>query len=481
MAILKNGGDATEAVEMCIRVLEDREITNAGYGSNLNMNGHVECDATMVDHLGRSGAIGAASHIKNPITLAHIVLKASTRPLSLSRVPPNLIVGDGAADFAHENGVSVVPHDFLISDEARKRWTKWKTDLANVAANGGGPDNASDMASKSRTASIDSNVRTPPHAEVNPLGAIPTPTRPLAASAVDLPSEAMNANAGHTPHHTKFRSSQTYGSTHDHDQEHYLYEDEATDLDFGNLSPSMSPTMSPIAKRAKLSSSMDGSDTDQGLMMHSMNLSSDRKSDKVVRLQYLTEEDGDNIVDTVGAIAVDAWGNIAGGSSSGGIGMKHKGRCGPAALVGVGTAVIPRDEGDLTMSSVATVVSGTGEHMATTMAAASAAERIYYSHRRVNGSYEDCTEDEALEGMINNEFINHPGVRHSPCTGAIGILGVKKSKDGIYFYFAHNTDSFAIASMHSEERKPVCVMSRNNKSGSLAQGGRLCRSKYARK
>lgn len=61
MTILKNGGDATDAVEMAIKVLEDREITNAGYGSNLAMDGTVECDATIVDHLGRSGAVGAVS------------------------------------------------------------------------------------------------------------------------------------------------------------------------------------------------------------------------------------------------------------------------------------------------------------------------------------------------------------------------------------------------------------------------------------
>ena len=64
MAILRNGGTSTDALEMAIRVLEDREITNAGYGSNLNMEGHVECDATIVDHLGRSGAIGAAPRKK---------------------------------------------------------------------------------------------------------------------------------------------------------------------------------------------------------------------------------------------------------------------------------------------------------------------------------------------------------------------------------------------------------------------------------
>ena len=59
MAVLRSGGTAVDAVEMAIKVLEDREITNAGYGSNLAMNGTVECDATIVDHYGRSGAVGA--------------------------------------------------------------------------------------------------------------------------------------------------------------------------------------------------------------------------------------------------------------------------------------------------------------------------------------------------------------------------------------------------------------------------------------
>lgn len=61
MAILKNGGDAVDAVEMAIRLLEDREITNAGYGSNLTAEGRVECDAMVVDHMGRSGAAGCVS------------------------------------------------------------------------------------------------------------------------------------------------------------------------------------------------------------------------------------------------------------------------------------------------------------------------------------------------------------------------------------------------------------------------------------
>lgn len=59
MAVLRAGGSAVDAVEMAIVALENHEITNAGYGSNLTMNGFVECDATIVDHLGRSGAVGA--------------------------------------------------------------------------------------------------------------------------------------------------------------------------------------------------------------------------------------------------------------------------------------------------------------------------------------------------------------------------------------------------------------------------------------
>jgi taspase, threonine aspartase, 1 len=59
MRFLKAGSTAVEAVEAAIRVLEDNEITNAGYGSNLSVDGHVECDASIVDQYGRSGAVGA--------------------------------------------------------------------------------------------------------------------------------------------------------------------------------------------------------------------------------------------------------------------------------------------------------------------------------------------------------------------------------------------------------------------------------------
>lgn len=114
----------------------------------------------------------------------------------------------------------------------------------------------------------------------------------------------------------------------------------------------------------------------------------------------------DHVTDTVGAIAIDSFGNISCGASSGGIGMKHRGRIGPAALVGVGAAVVPVDPHDKNKTCVATVTSGTGEHMATTMAATVMADRLYHRLKKQKGGIlEETNDDDVLTSFIETDFM----------------------------------------------------------------------------
>ena len=137
----------------------------------------------------------------------------------------------------------------------------------------------------------------------------------------------------------------------------------------------------------------------------------------------------DHITDTVGAIAVDCFGNIAAGSSSGGIGMKHKGRVGPAALVGIGSAVIPNEPEDKEKTSVGTVISGTGEHMATTMAAGTCASRLYTSSRRNRkGGTETTDDDNAIRGFVERDFMGRSELVLLHCSRQLILLLFRTSQ-----------------------------------------------------
>ncbi|KAI1327599.1 nucleophile aminohydrolase [Xylariaceae sp. FL0255] len=464
MKLLKAGRSAVEAVEAAIRVLEDKEITNAGYGSNLCIDGTVECDATIVDHFGRSGACGAVPNIKNPVTLARMILESSNKPLSLRRVPPNLLVGDGAKDFAKEVGMKLTMNDALVSRNARDRFRRWLDDLNRAEGKDVSPTYP---AREELAAHHDPGLRRDHTTAIlagtwnegqpdSPTGSSPSPweTPQKRRSPVLAPSTPP-ASHNNAPL-------------------------ERSPLSFLGSAVAMAKNapmkLSPPAKRQRCTPVATG---------HESTASSLNPGSAPPMTSHLARHDSgseeqecgleDNITDTVGAIAIDHFGLIAAASSSGGIGMKHRGRVGPAALVGVGTAVIPVDEGDDDGVAVAAVTSGTGEHMATSMASQKCAERLYQGTARGRDGRDIREEDEnsILESFILNDFSNHPGVRESTSTGAIGVMAVKKTHRGYYLYFAHNTDSFALASMGSTDRDPHCVMSRIREgSGRIAQGAR---------
>ncbi|TFK54151.1 N-terminal nucleophile aminohydrolase [Heliocybe sulcata] len=124
---------AADAVEDAISALEDDGCLNAGYGSNLTLDGEVECDAAIMD--GRDllfGSVGAVPGVKNPIRVAHAVMRHSKQPDSLGRIPPLTLASLGARRFASSNGCEIVPPEALVSPRARREWQTWKGRLENV-------------------------------------------------------------------------------------------------------------------------------------------------------------------------------------------------------------------------------------------------------------------------------------------------------------------------------------------------------------
>ncbi|KAL2262391.1 hypothetical protein VTK26DRAFT_1479 [Humicola hyalothermophila] len=449
MSFLRAGATATEAVVSAIRVLENNEITNAGFGSNLNIDGVVECDATVVDHLGRSGACGAVPGVRNPICLAKLILDKSSQPLSLRRVPPNILVGEGARQFARDHGYMTVLNEFLVSRNAKDRYIRWHEDLRRAEAR----LNARATSNKT-TFSVPPRTPTPGDYEKAADPAIQVQRRDHSSAIL---TGTWNEGQPDSP---ASDLSQPPASAHDGSANG---DGNAEDME---MDYSEYPETSGYAATSDMGHANIPHPDDSSMAQH---------------YPAVEDDDIDVITDTVGAIAIDLQGHIAAGSSSGGIGMKHRGRIGPAALVGVGTAVVPQDPADPTATSVAVVTSGTGEHMATTLASARCAERLFQGSRRGPGGRDVHEDDEhaALESFITDDFMGHPGVRSQPSTGAIGVMAVKKDVSGICFYFAHNTDSFALASMASTEREPLCVMSRRGGGGSSSTTSSSSGSKVA--
>jgi taspase, threonine aspartase, 1 len=128
--------------------------------------------------------------------------------------------------------------------------------------------------------------------------------------------------------------------------------------------------------------------------------------------------ESDNINDTVGVIVIDRAGNMACGSSSGGLGMKMRGRSGPAGIPHAGTAVVHADKDDPEGTMTAVVASGTGEYITSTCAAKMAAERLYYGQKKVaGGKLVGCDDLEVLAAFIEKEFLgklsNYSPSQHS--------------------------------------------------------------------
>jgi beta-aspartyl-peptidase (threonine type) len=106
--ILKDGGTSLDAVERVVKFLEDDPKFNAGKGAVYTSAGTHELDASIMNGKDLStGAVTLIKHVKNPISLARLVME---------KTPHVLLGGEGAEEFAKQmasSGLEIVPNEYF--------------------------------------------------------------------------------------------------------------------------------------------------------------------------------------------------------------------------------------------------------------------------------------------------------------------------------------------------------------------------------
>lgn len=103
--ILSRGGNALDAVEKTVRMMEDNPIFNAGKGAVLTSDRRAELDASVMEGASlRCGAVASVTRVANPIALARRVM-TDTRHV--------LLIGPGADRFAESQGFPTVDASYF--------------------------------------------------------------------------------------------------------------------------------------------------------------------------------------------------------------------------------------------------------------------------------------------------------------------------------------------------------------------------------
>lgn len=108
--LVKHGADAIDVVEAVIRVFEDDANFNAGRGAVQTEDGTVELDASIMDgKSAKCGAVAGVTRVKNPISLARLVM---------TQTPHVLLVGRGADEFAEDQSVPLVAPEYFLTNQS---------------------------------------------------------------------------------------------------------------------------------------------------------------------------------------------------------------------------------------------------------------------------------------------------------------------------------------------------------------------------
>lgn len=111
-AILAAGGEGPQAVMAVINYFENNPLFNAGKGATCTASGTFELDASIMEGRDLSaGAVAGVRTVKNPINAAYAVK---------TRTPHVMLAGEGAENFAREQGLEMVDNSYFMTPGTHK-------------------------------------------------------------------------------------------------------------------------------------------------------------------------------------------------------------------------------------------------------------------------------------------------------------------------------------------------------------------------
>lgn len=113
--VLSPGGHSLDAVEAAARIIEaDPENQSVGVGGLPDRDGRVTLDASVMTGDGRAGSVASLEYIVHPVSVARKVME---------NTPHVLLAGEGALQFALEQGFT---KSELLTEASREAWLEWK-------------------------------------------------------------------------------------------------------------------------------------------------------------------------------------------------------------------------------------------------------------------------------------------------------------------------------------------------------------------
>lgn len=390
---------AEAAVVQLVKFMENNQALNCGYGSNLNLNGQVECDASLMSDQTNSWAgVGAVSGCKNPILLAKSLYdhRLIQRPLGL--VQPNLLVGSGAKQWMREHCPHISVMDSkMLSSKSFSTYQKLKS-------------------------SYDSSIRLYSEDSKRSICELVEPAQASSYSSVSI-SQPDCCHLTKSPLNSP------------------------VSLDHGFYCINRRET------------SLSGSANDLLSNQDTRYVCDEHICEKQEDINFeLEHESSESRLDTVGAVAVDNDYNFACAISSGGLLLKYKGRIGQAAVPGAGCW----SESSIATTTTGVGEYLTQNLFAKKFHEKIQTLRLLHDLGHVErrsdvSSLISCCMEECFEDILNTSSLDSiPHERKQ--AGALSVCSFnsrnspsRSTDNSLYLTYAHNTNSMCIGYMTCED------------------------------